>query len=154
MKRHATQIADVTKRRYMPPWLPDGEFGQFVGDRRLSTNQIALFQEWVKSGMPEGAAADLPSAPTRDELWQLGKPDLVVQMPKPYILAASGRDIYRNFVIPVALEPPTTKSSWDGAPIYSNFRASNSMPGLARSCCKNNPPIKFAMVNPSGLATR
>jgi len=102
----AEKLLGVVTRRAMPPWLPDGEFGQFVGDRRLSTNQIALFQEWVKSGMPEGAAADLPSVPTRDELWQLGKPDLVVQMPKPYILAASGRDIYRNFVIPVALDRP------------------------------------------------
>jgi len=31
----------------------------------------------------------------------MGPPDLIVQMPAPYRLAASGSDIFRNFVIPV-----------------------------------------------------
>lgn len=106
VQARAEKIIELVTRRAMPPWLPEGDFGQFVGDRRLSTNQIATLQEWVKAGMPEGAATDLPTAPSRDELWQLGKPDLVVQMPKPYILPATGRDIYRNFVIPIALDRP------------------------------------------------
>src|SRR5262249_27335190 len=33
--------------------------------------------------------------------WQLGPPDLVIQMPQPYTLGAEGRDVYRNFVIPI-----------------------------------------------------
>lgn len=90
----------------MPPWLPEGEFGEFVGDRRLSSQQIETFVEWSKSGMAEGPASDLPPAPHRDEQWQLGKPDLVVRMPKPYTLSAAGQDIYRNFVIPMALDRP------------------------------------------------
>src|SRR5262245_51674974 len=71
----AEKISKLMSRRAMPPWLPEGDFGQFTGDRRLSTNQIETFREWVKSGTPEGAAADLPAAPKWDEKWQLGKPD-------------------------------------------------------------------------------
>ena len=33
----------------------------------------------------------------------MGTPDLIVQMPKPYRLGASGGDVFRNFVIPVDL---------------------------------------------------
>jgi cytochrome c-type biogenesis protein CcmH/NrfG len=102
----AKKIMELVSRRAMPPWLPEGDFGQFVGDRRLSTNKIEKFQEWVRAGMPEGAAVDLPAPPEWDELWQLGKPDLVVRMPKQYILSATGQDIYRNFVIPTALDRP------------------------------------------------
>ena len=38
--------------------------------------------------------------------WQLGQPDLIVQMPQPYTLAAAGKDVYRNFVIPLPLSAP------------------------------------------------
>src|SRR5947208_10875894 len=30
VKRHAAQIAVVTKRRYMPPWLPETGHGEFA----------------------------------------------------------------------------------------------------------------------------
>ena len=35
-KRHASQIADVTKRHFMPPWLPQEGYGEFQDERRLS----------------------------------------------------------------------------------------------------------------------
>src|SRR5690349_23717174 len=50
VKRHAGQIADVTKRRYMPPWLPEAGYGDFVEERRLTPAQIRLIQEWVRQG--------------------------------------------------------------------------------------------------------
>src|SRR5262245_4012185 len=31
-KKRAKQIAEVTARRYMPPWLPEGPHDQFIGD--------------------------------------------------------------------------------------------------------------------------
>jgi len=35
VKRRASQIAAVTKRRYMPPWLPQPGHGDFIEERRL-----------------------------------------------------------------------------------------------------------------------
>jgi hypothetical protein len=35
VKSHARQIADVTRRRYMPPWAPESGYGDFSGARRL-----------------------------------------------------------------------------------------------------------------------
>ena len=103
VKKRAKLIVQVTARRIMPPWLPEPGHGDFLGERRLSSEQIAAIARWVKASMPEGAAHDLKVKPEWNDDWQLGKPDLVVTMPEAYTLPAEGRDIYRNFVIPNAV---------------------------------------------------
>jgi mono/diheme cytochrome c family protein len=103
VKAKGRKVAQVTESREMPPWLPAGEMGEFVGDRRLSAAEIELFGRWLDGGMPEGAGQDLPPTPKWAEEWQLGKPDLVVQMPNKFTLQPAGQDVYRNFVIPVPL---------------------------------------------------
>lgn len=103
-RKHATQIVKVTERRYMPPWLPEPGYGDFSGDRRLTAGELRLIADWVREGSVEGDAAGLPLAPSFTEGWQIGPPDLVVQMPKSYRLAATGGDVFRNFVIPVNLK--------------------------------------------------
>jgi tetratricopeptide (TPR) repeat protein len=100
VKKRAKQIAAVTRSRYMPPWLPEPGYGEFVGERRLSDYQIKLIEQWAESGAAEGALSDLPKAPKFNEGWQLGPPDLVVKLPVAYTLAAEGTDVFRNFVIP------------------------------------------------------
>ena len=94
-------IVAATETRTMPPWLPEPGYGEFAGDRRLTTHQIETIHAWVEQGMPEGSRADLSPAPERAGGWQLGEPDLVVTMPMPYTLPAGDTDIFRNFVIPV-----------------------------------------------------
>jgi mono/diheme cytochrome c family protein len=103
-KKRAPQIAEVTAKRYMPPWLPEPGYGDFANSRRLSDDEIEMIRQWVAEGTPEGSPADLPRPPDWVEGWQLGKPDLVVELARPYTLPTEGRDIYRNFVIPVPLE--------------------------------------------------
>ena len=102
-KKHAKDIADVTGRRYMPPWLPEPGYGDFADEQRLSVEQIGLIRQWVAEGASEGNPADAPPLPQWSGDWQLGQPDLVVTMPLPYDLAAEGRDVYRNFVVPVSI---------------------------------------------------
>ncbi len=106
VKKHAEDIAEVTARRYMPPWLPEHGYAEFLGERRLSVDEIGIIHQWVKEGTAEGAPADLSPLPKWPGDWQLGQPDLVVTMPQPYTLAAEGRDVYRNFVIPVPVAGP------------------------------------------------
>jgi len=103
VKKHARQIGEVTQTRYMPPWLPEPGDRKFAGERRLSVQQIGMIQQWLAEGAVEGASEDLPPIPKWREGWQLGTPDLVVTMPKAYALSAAGKDVYRNFVIPIPL---------------------------------------------------
>lgn len=101
VKKRARQVAEVTGRRLMPPWLPERGYNEFVGQRYLTEQQVAMIQKWYEQGAPEGNPAETPPLPPLRDGWQIGKPDLVIQLPKPYVLAADGRDVYRNFVIPV-----------------------------------------------------
>jgi tetratricopeptide (TPR) repeat protein len=103
----ARQIAVITERRIMPPWLPEPGELKFAGELRLSDEHIALFKKWAEEGAPEGNAGDLPPAPKFTPGWQLGKPDLVLQAKRAYALAASGTDNYWNFIFPTDF--PTTR---------------------------------------------
>jgi tetratricopeptide (TPR) repeat protein len=98
VKSHARQIADITRKRLMPPWLPAAEGPRFEEDSHLSDQQIALFQEWLADGLPEGNPAELPAAPKFDSSWQLGKPDLILKATAPFTIPASGSDVYWNFI--------------------------------------------------------
>ena len=113
-RKRVRQIARVTRSRFMPPWLPEPGHGEFARTRRLTDDEIAVFRDWSEGKAIEGATSDLPPAPDWPEGWQLGEPDLVVEMPQPYTLYAEGIDVYRNFVIPA----PVTGEHWilvDGA---------------------------------------
>ena len=102
--KFARQIAIVTQRHIMPPWLPaPGEF-RFQGEMRLTDAQIALFKKWAEQGAPRGDAADLPAAPQFTSGWQLGTPDLILRARKPYALAAGGVDNYWNFIFPTQVD--------------------------------------------------
>jgi len=99
VRQHAAQIADATKRRYMPPWKADpADGGGFVGQKPLTDAEIALIQRWVGQGASEGNPRDLPERPKIAGGWELGTPDLVVSTAK-YMLQADGTDVFRIFVV-------------------------------------------------------
>ena len=58
----------------------------------------------MNQGAPEGDAADRRPRPAWVDGWQLGQPDLVVELPEPYTLRPGQTDVFRNFVMPI----PTT----------------------------------------------
>jgi len=104
VSNRARQIAEVTASRYMPPWQPTVGYGSFIGERRLTEHQVALIQQWAQHNAPAGDLTQLPSLPQFTQGWQLGTPDLVVEMDEAYILPAEGADQFRNFVLPVPID--------------------------------------------------
>jgi tetratricopeptide (TPR) repeat protein len=107
-KSHARQIAAVTSKRIMPPWLPEPQELRFTDELRLSDDQIGLIQKWVEQGEAEGAPTDLPPAPEFLPGWQLGRPDKIVEAEKPYILPTNGSDMYWNFIF----RTPVDQTRW------------------------------------------
>lgn len=103
-KRRASQIAAVTRSRYMPPWLPEPGYGKFGDEHRLSDAQIKTLSDWVRAGAPAGDPADAPPTPKFSAGWQLGEPDLVVTAPKPFVMRADGPDQFWNFVLAVPVD--------------------------------------------------
>ena len=105
-KRHAGEIAAVTRKRIMPPWKADPDNGPFVGQHPLSDAEIQRIQEWVDGDALEGDPRGVAPPPRDESGWRLGPPDMIVTLPQPYSLQADGTDVFRIFVIPV----PVTKT--------------------------------------------
>ncbi|MCA9710426.1 MAG: tetratricopeptide repeat protein, partial [Myxococcales bacterium] len=105
VRDHATQIAELTADGTMPPWLPEPGHGRFLGDRTLDEVTRATLARWVEQGAPPGDLAAAPRPPRFSNDWQLGPPDLVLDTGAPFELPADGKDVYRNFVIPVPPGP-------------------------------------------------
>ncbi len=96
------QITEVVAQRVMPPWLP--AHGDFADDRRLTPLQIDVVRRWIEAGAPRGDAAAEPKAPVFASGWQLREPDLIVKARDVVVVPASGADVVRNLVVPVAVD--------------------------------------------------
>jgi Tfp pilus assembly protein PilF len=106
-RQRASLIASVTAKRFMPPYRGDTDAGAFVGQKRLTDTDIALLARWAEEGAPEGDSGDAPPPPSFPAGWQLGRPDLVVTTPEPYLLTAEPSDVFRIFVIPLPVSATT-----------------------------------------------
>src|SRR5581483_10726828 len=104
VKKHARQIAEVTRSRSMPPWLPEPQQLKFSDESRLTDAEIQRIADWVEQGAVEGDPKDLPSRPKFVEGWRLGKPDLILTATQPLTLPPSGTDTYWNFIFPVPID--------------------------------------------------
>ncbi len=102
-KKRAQLLAAVTKSGFMPPWKAEATSYPFRDERRLTPAELALLQEWAKQGAPKGDPAQMPAPPKFVAGWQLGKPDLILEMPEAFDVPADGPDLYRNLVIPLNL---------------------------------------------------
>jgi tetratricopeptide (TPR) repeat protein/mono/diheme cytochrome c family protein len=99
----ARGIAEQVSARRMPPWKPEPGFGgPFIGNRRLTDEQVALVRQWVADDAVEGNPAELPPTPSVHAGWRLGEPDVVIETP-PYTLPPGGRDVLRKFAIPIPI---------------------------------------------------
>jgi mono/diheme cytochrome c family protein len=104
-RKRATDIATVAEDRAMPPWKAAPHVGvKFKDARTLSEPEIATLVAWSEADAPEGNPADMPMPPKFPDDWQLGTPDLVVDIGADFAVPADGNDIYRCFVVPTHLE--------------------------------------------------
>src|ERR1043165_2677161 len=87
--------AKVTARE-MPPWYIDRHVGitKFKDDPSLSDAEIATIAKWADAGAPQGNPADMPAPRQFSDVdkWHIGKPDIIIRMPRPYKLRATGPD--------------------------------------------------------------
>ena len=101
--KKSKMLAKVTADGQMPPWKAADVGLSYANEHRLKPDQIALFRQWHEAGAPEGDPKALPPAPKFAPGWQGGTPDLVLEMPEEFEVAAEGRDVYRCFVLPSGL---------------------------------------------------
>ena len=98
-RQRASLIASVTEKRFMPPYNAVSDVGEFLGQTRLTRDEIAVLRQWVDGGAIEGSREDTPRPPVYPQGWQLGTPDMVVTTSEPYVLEPQPTDVFRIFVI-------------------------------------------------------
>ena len=96
----AGMIEEVIRERRMPPWHAESSPGQFKNDCQLSEKESNLIYQWVAAGAPEGDREQLPPKMEFADGWQIGKPDVVIDMRKrPYKVPATGTVNYKYFKV-------------------------------------------------------
>lgn len=95
----APMIREVVRTKRMPPWHADPAFGNFSNDRSLTVEEVQALVHWVGSGAPRGEGPDpLSTVDHSRPEWQLGKPDLVIEIP-PVEIPATGLVEYQHRLV-------------------------------------------------------
>ena len=80
--KFSDMIKEVVLDRRMPPWHADPRYGEFRNDRRLPEDELDTIVAWVDNGAPRGNPADLPEPIEYVEGWQIGTPDIILELPE------------------------------------------------------------------------
>ncbi|MGA7410557.1 MAG: cytochrome c [Bryobacteraceae bacterium] len=104
----ARAIRERVVRRNMPPWFVDrsndAHYLRFSNDPSLTSAQIQQIAEWADAGAPAGDPLDAPAPKQWAKDWNIDSPDVVLQMPKPVKLPASGDIDYTYVIVPTGFE--------------------------------------------------
>ena len=79
----------------MPPWHARPDVGAFSNARGLTDTEKETIARWVDAGAPEGDRAKLPAAPRFADGWQIGTPDVVLELPEAFEVPAEGTVDYQ-----------------------------------------------------------
>src|SRR5258707_9172595 len=96
----AKSIREKVSLGQMPPWHSDAPRGTFSNDRRLTDAERDTLIRWASNGAPQGNLKDLPPVPKFTEGWEIGQPDVVIGMTKPFEVPESGTINYQYITVP------------------------------------------------------
>ncbi len=100
----ATLIAADAAKRAMPPWFADPSVGHFANDPSLTQSEIATLSAWAAAQAPAGNPQDAPPPKHWVEGWNLPRVDLVVKMPTPVAIPATGDVEYTYEIVPTGFK--------------------------------------------------
>lgn len=93
-------LIEVEARR-MPPWPPNPDCNDYLGERSLTEEQLALFRQWDADGRQMGDPAN-EAPPLELEQVRLSRVDKTLAMPTAYtpVTTVENPDDYRCFLVP------------------------------------------------------
>jgi hypothetical protein len=104
----AAAMKEAVETKKMPPWFADPRYGHFSNAAGLTQHEVETIAAWADAKAPKGDPRDMPPPVNFVEGWQIGKPDLVYQMPQPFHVPASGVVDYQHIIVPSGF----TKDTW------------------------------------------
>lgn len=105
----AEMMAETVRSGRMPPWGADPGFGNFSNAMALNTQEKRALLAWLDAGAPKDGETDPLTAvrPPAPKTWRLGTPDIVVSLPEPQFVPATGILDYRYYDVPFELPEGT-----------------------------------------------
>jgi hypothetical protein len=101
----ARAIRERVIARSMPPWFADPRYGTFSNDPTLSQKDIDTIVAWVNGGAPQGDLRVTPKLPdTMVAGWQIGTPDVVIEMPEEFQVPPTGTITYKTYNVPTTFK--------------------------------------------------
>jgi hypothetical protein len=97
---YAKAIKAAVLSKKMPPWFADPHYGKFANDRTLADADVKTLVAWVDGGAKAGNPKDGPKAVDWAEGWQIGKPDMIFEVPTAFNVPASGTIDYQYVRLP------------------------------------------------------
>ena len=99
-KPWAKAMKTAVLKKQMPPWFADPHYGKWANDRTMSDADIKTIVTWADGGAKAGNKADAPKPAEFAEGWQIGKPDMVFEVPTAFNVPASGTIDYQYVRLP------------------------------------------------------
>jgi hypothetical protein len=88
---------------HMPPWNADESYGEIKRAHTLSPKELDVLLTWATGGNPRGALEQkLPAVELKND-WKLGTPDLPLQLPADFTLAADKMEDWQEFTLPTGI---------------------------------------------------
>ncbi len=115
-RKNANKIKFVTQTGYMPPWPADINYTHFVGERKLTDEEIELVKLWAEDGAPEGDASKVPQPSVYYTGSFLRKPDTVIKFKNHVPIKGNGSDYFYVIKLPVQLAKDTFVSYFEFVP--------------------------------------
>ncbi|HIM35434.1 MAG TPA: redoxin domain-containing protein [Pseudomonadales bacterium] len=82
-------MREVLRTQRMPPWHADPHHGRFKNDRSLSIEEKQTLVHWIEAGAPRGEGVDPLANFVHDwPEWELGTPDVVIDIPAQMVPAS------------------------------------------------------------------
>ena len=113
---HAGMIAQTVRKGIMPPWSAAEGHLPLRDEQALPTEQRETLLAWIKSERPKGDPALAPKPPQWPDGWTIGKPDVVLQLPREVPIKAEGRMDYVLLQVPTRFEEERWVRAWEVRP--------------------------------------
>jgi hypothetical protein len=93
---------------HMPPWNAEDGFGELKRAHMLSSKELDIIMTWASGGNPRGSLDQkLPEVTLKNE-WTMGAPDVALQLPSEFTVAADKMEDTQEFTLPTGL----TEARW------------------------------------------
>ena len=103
----AKAITNAVVTRKMPPWFAEPSVGRFHNDPSLSQREIDTLVRWTDGGAVAGDPKDAPPPRVFADGWNIGTPDVVLEMPHAYEVPPRGTIEYTYVIVPTGFKEDT-----------------------------------------------